>query len=142
MLSAVRICIGIARRGEKGAARDGRAQASGPWALASVVDPGSRRQRGGDRSAQTHALNEAEMLLSELPLELREQLPDTSAVRPRLAALARRRLRPNDPTVALRLRLLREHHRQITHLDREERAVCRELATLGKASGSNLDELC
>jgi transposase len=101
-----------------------------------------QRQRRSIRATSQHLLNEAEMLLSELPLELREQLPDTSAVRPRLAALARRRWRPSDPTVALRLRLLREQHRQITHLDREERAVCRELAGLVKASGSTLDELC
>src|SRR4051812_24325234 len=101
-----------------------------------------QRQRRSIRATSQHLLNEAEMLLSELPLELREQLPDTSAVRPRLAALARRRWRPSDPSVALRLRLLREHQRQITHLDRDERAVCRELAALVKASGSTLDELC
>src|SRR3954447_13924952 len=101
-----------------------------------------QRQRRSIRAGSQHLLNEAETLLSELPLELREQLPDSSAVRPRLAALARRRWRPSDPGVALRLRLLREQHRQITHLDREERAVCRELAGLVKASGSTLDELC
>lgn len=101
-----------------------------------------QRQRRSIRATSQHLLNEAETLLSELPLELREQLPDTCSVRPRLAALARRRLRPSDPTLALRLRLLREHHRQITQLDREERAVCRELAALVKASGSTLDQLC
>jgi hypothetical protein len=39
-------------------------------------------------------------LLSSLPLELREQLPDTKAVRPRLGALAarNRRRRHDQPT--------------------------------------------
>jgi transposase len=82
------------------------------------------------------------VLLAELPLELREQLPDSTAVRPRLAALARRRLRPRDPVLALRVRLLVDYQRQITRLDGEERAVTRELAAPVKHSGSTLDSLC
>jgi hypothetical protein len=38
-------------------------------------------------------VNEAEHLLCELPLELREQLPDSKAVRPRLTALGARNRR-------------------------------------------------
>ena len=41
-------------------------------------------------TSRQHLVNEAESLLCGLPLELREQLPDSKAVRPRLAALARR----------------------------------------------------
>jgi transposase len=44
-------------------------------------------------TSRRHLLNEAEILLGELGLELRAQLPDTKAVRPRLAALGR--LRPD-----------------------------------------------
>ena len=44
-------------------------------------------------TGRQHLVGEAEYLLCELPLELREQLPDTKAVRPRLAALARRNRR-------------------------------------------------
>jgi hypothetical protein len=101
-----------------------------------------QRARRSILTSRQHLLNEADILLAELPLELREQLPDSKAVRPRLLALARRRLRPRDPVLALRVRLLVEHHRQITRLDREERAVTDQLAALVKASGSTLDQLC
>ncbi len=100
------------------------------------------RQRRSLLTSRQHLLNEADTLLAELPLELREQLPDSKAVRPRLRALARRRLRPRDPLLALRVRLLVDHHRQITRLDADERAVCRELAALVKTTGSTLDQLC
>ena len=50
-------------------------------------------QRRSILKSRQHLLNEAEYLLAELPLELREQLPDTKAVRPRLAALTRRNRR-------------------------------------------------
>jgi transposase len=100
------------------------------------------RRRRSVLTSRQHLVNEAESLLAELPLELREQLPHSTAVRPRLRALAGRRLRPRDPALALRLRLLADYHAQITRLDAEERAVCRELATLVKSSGSTLDQLC
>ena len=90
-----------------------------------------------------HLLSEVESLLGQLPLELIEQLPDGSAVRPRLAALTavtrRRRL---DPPTALRVRLLGEYRDQIAKLDCEEKAITRELRTLVQASGSTLDQLC
>jgi hypothetical protein len=44
------------------------------------------RRRSINTSRQ-HLLNEAEQLLCELPLELREQLPASRTVRPRLRAL-------------------------------------------------------
>jgi hypothetical protein len=101
-----------------------------------------QRARRSILKSRQHLLNEAETLLAELPLELREQLPDSTAVRPRLRALARQRRRPRDPVLALRLRLLIDHQRQITRLDNEERAICRELAALVKTSGSTLEQLC
>lgn len=101
-----------------------------------------QRQRRSLVLSCQQLLNQADALLAELPLELRDQLPETKSVRPRLRALARRRWRPRDPTVALRLRLLRDHHRRIVSLDTEERAVGRELARLVNLSGSTLDQLC
>ncbi|MGO9971612.1 MAG: hypothetical protein ACLP01_02030 [Solirubrobacteraceae bacterium] len=44
--------------------------------------------------SRQHLVNEAESLLCELPLLLREQLPASKAVRPRLAALAARKPSP------------------------------------------------
>jgi len=83
------------------------------------------------------------LLYPNLPLELIEQLPDRSAVRPRLAALTavtrRRRL---DPPTALRVRRLGEYRDQIAKLDSEEKAITRELRALVQASGSTLDQLC
>jgi transposase len=59
-------------------------------------------------TSRQHLLNEAEHMLCGLPLPLREQLPDTKAVRPRLAGLAvRNRRRRYDRATTLRLRLLR-----------------------------------
>jgi transposase len=100
------------------------------------------RARRSILTSRQHLINEAETLLAELPLELREQLPDTAAVRPRLAALAARRGRPRDPVLALRARLLKDAHHRIVALDREERVVVRELAALVKTSGSTLGQLC
>jgi hypothetical protein len=92
--------------------------------------------------SRQHLLNESETLLAELPLELRQTLPDSKAVRPRLKALAARRRRPWDPATALRLRLLDEHHQRITEFDRHEREIVAELQALIAAGGSTLDQLC
>lgn len=101
------------------------------------------RARRSILTSRQHLLNEAEALLGELPLQLREQLPDSTAVRPRLAALARHRWsRASDAPTALRVRLLKDYQRQIMTLDADEKAVCRELAALVSASGSTLDQLC
>ena len=94
-------------------------------------------------TSRQHLVNEAESLLCELPLELREQLPDSKAVRPRLArwraatAAGATTHRPS-----LRLQLLDGYRAQITALDREEKEVVAHLAALVRASGSTLGELC
>ncbi len=94
-------------------------------------------------TSRQHLVNEAEHLLCELPLGLREQLPDTRAVRPRLAALARRnRRRRYDPPTKLRLQLLDAYRAQITALDLEEKQVLAQLEALVRENGSTLDQLC
>jgi transposase len=88
-------------------------------------------------------LNESETLLGELPDDLRNELPATKKVRPRLAALFRRdHDRGSDPVTALRLRMLDENTQAISELDARDREATRELAKLLKTSGSTLDQLC
>lgn len=100
-------------------------------------------QRRSILASRQHLVNEAEALLCELPLELREQLPDTKAVRPRLKALARRnRRRRYDRATVLRLTLLDGYCAQIQALDRQEKQVTVHLRELVKASGSTLGRLC
>jgi hypothetical protein len=100
-------------------------------------------QRRSILASRQHLINEAEMLLDELPLELREQLPDTKAVRPRLRALAHRnRRRRYDRPTMLRLELLNGHAAQVQALDRQERHVVGQLRELVGASGSTLGRLC
>ena len=85
-------------------------------------------QRRSILTGRQHLVGEAEYLLCELPLELREHLPDTKAVRPRLAALARRnRRRRYDAPTRLRLQLLDSYRAQIKALDRQERRVVAQL---------------
>jgi transposase len=94
-------------------------------------------------TSRQHLVNEAESLLCELPLGLSEQLPDTKAVRPRLAAIARRnRRRRHDAPTKLRLALLDSYRAQIAVLDREETQVVAQLEALVDHSGSTLDQLC
>jgi hypothetical protein len=94
-------------------------------------------------TSRQHLVNEAESMLCELPLEVREQLPDSKAVRPRLAVLARRgRRRRYDAPTRLRLQLLDGYRAQIAALDREEKTVVAQLDALVQASGSTLSELC
>ena len=100
-------------------------------------------QRRSILTGRQHLVGEAEYLLCELPLELREQLPDTKAVRPRLAALARRnRRRRYDAPTRLRLQLLDSYRAQIKALDRQERQVAAQLQALVDQSGSTLGGLC
>jgi transposase len=100
-------------------------------------------QRRSIVKSRQHLLNEAECMLCELPLSLREQLPDTKAVRPRLAALQQRnRRRRYDRPTRLRLKLLDAYHAQISKLDAEEKQVIAELGELVLASRSTLGELC
>ena len=117
------------------------AGAAGPDEQTELLALWNRTRRSLITSRQ-HLLNEAEMLLGELPLELRAQLPDTKAVRPRLAALARLRPRADDAATSLRLRLLADYHQRITALVDDEQAACRELARLVHARHSTLDQLC
>ena len=94
-------------------------------------------------TGRQHLVNEAEHLLCELPLELSEQLPNTKAVRPRLAALARRnRRRRYDAPTKLRLQLLDAYRAQIKALDLEEKQVVGQLEALVRENGSTLDQLC
>jgi hypothetical protein len=87
-------------------------------------------------------VGEAESLLCELPLELSEQLPDTKAVKPRLAALSRRnRGRRYGAPTRLRLQLLDGYRAQIKALELEEKQVVAQLEELVRRSGSTLDEL-
>src|ERR1035438_8492967 len=93
--------------------------------------------------SRQHLVNEAESLLCELPLDLREALPASKAVRPRLNALAaRNRRRRYDPPTKLRLQMLDTYHAQIAALDLEEKQVIGHLRELVRASGSTLAELC
>jgi transposase len=93
-------------------------------------------------TSRQHLVNEAEHLLCELPLQLREELPDTKAVKPRLAALARRnRRRRYDAPTKLRLQLLDGYRAQIKALDLEEKQVLAQLQALVEKSGSTLGEL-
>jgi transposase len=94
-------------------------------------------------TGRQHLVGEAEYLLCELPLELREQQPDTKAVKPRLPALGRRnRRRRYDAPTKLRLRLLDGYRTQIKALDGQERQVLAQLEALVDQSGSTLSELC
>jgi transposase len=100
-------------------------------------------QRRSILTGRQHLVGEAEYLLCELPLDLREQLPDTKAVRPRLAALARRnRRRRYDAPTRLRLQLLDSYRAQIKSLDGQERQVVAQLQALVRQSSSTLGELC
>jgi transposase len=86
---------------------------------------------------------QAESLLWALPLALRDELPDSKAVRPRLAALqGRNRRRRQDAPTTLRLRLLDAHHARIAQLDREEQVAVKALQALVRSSASTLGELC
>ncbi len=93
--------------------------------------------------SRQHLLGEAESLLCELPLVLREQLPASKAVRPRLNAVAaRNRRRRYDPPTKLRQQMLDTYHAQIAALDLEEKQVIVHLRELVHDSGSTLTELC
>jgi transposase len=100
-------------------------------------------QRRSLVKSRQQLLNEAEALLHDLPEEIRADLPDDRAVRPRLKALADRdRTVTWDPVTALRLRLLDDHAVAIDELDAREREASRELGHLTRRVGSTLHELC
>ena len=100
-------------------------------------------QRFSLRKSRQHLANEAETMLCALPLELREQLPDTKAVRPRLRALeAIDHSACEDRPTVLRLTLLAGYRTQIAEFDAREKTIAHELESLVKATGSTLTELC
>ena len=93
-------------------------------------------------TSRQHLVNEAESLLCELPLELSEQLPDTKAVKPRLAALERRnrRRRYDAPTrcaCSCSTAIARRSRRWTSRRSRWSRSSRSSLT----ASGSTLGEL-
>ena len=74
---------------------------------------------------------------------MREELPSSKAIRPRLAALAgRNRRRRYDAPTTVRLRMLDVYRAQIAALDREEKEVVAQLRELVRSSDSTLAELC
>lgn len=88
-------------------------------------------------------LNEVETLMLALPEEIRQALPDTKGVRPRLAALvARNRSERWDAPTELRLRLLDHHAELIADVVKQDKEAARQLDALVKRSGSTLNELC
>ena len=92
--------------------------------------------------SRQHLLNEAEAILLALPEELTAQLPQTSEVRPRLAALAvLDDTGSTDRATRLRVGLLTCHHADIAELDAREKRVVAELAEMTKLAGSTLSEL-
>ena len=100
-------------------------------------------QRRSLVKSRQQLLNEAEALLHDLPEEIRAELPDDRAVRPRLKALAERDPAVTcDPVTTLRLRLLDDHAAAIAELDIREREASRELSVLTRRAGSTLGELC
>src|SRR5205814_2515886 len=102
-------------------------QEQGPGEQHQLLALWNNRRRSILTSRQ-HLVGEAEYLLCELPLELREQLPDTKAVKPRLATLARRnRRRRYDAPTKLRLELLDRYRGQIKALEVEEKQVLAQL---------------
>ena len=113
---------------------------SGPDETTELIALWHKERRSLLKTRQ-HLLNEADALLTELPDELRGGLPQTKAVRPRLAALRRRR-RPWPAATALRLQLLAQHRDAILELDRRDREITGELAKLVGSTGSTLPELC
>jgi transposase len=92
--------------------------------------------------SRQHLLNEAEHLLRDLPVELRSTLPDTTDVRARLRALARREAGTWDPPTALRLQLLDRHLAAVADLDTQDREAAKALRGLATQAGSTLHELC
>ncbi len=88
-------------------------------------------------------LTEAESLLLALPEEIRQELPATKGVRPRLAALvARDRGRRWDAATDLRLRLLDHNAEVLVDLVKQDKEAARELRALVERRGSTLGELC
>lgn len=94
------------------------------------------------KKSRQHLLNEAEALLLALPDDLRDTLPTTRSVRPRLAALDDRDpARSSDPATQVRLDLLDLHRTNIAELDRRDRQIVAELDQLVAHTHTTLDHL-
>ena len=85
-------------------------------------------------------LNEADVLLCELPAHLAERLPGGSRVAPRLAMAARFRM-TGDPATDLRLRLLRSQAREERTLSAERDDLEREMTALLRDIETSLPQL-
>jgi transposase len=85
-------------------------------------------------------LNEADVLLGELPAHLSERLPGGSTVEPRLHAATRLRL-TGDRVTDLRLRLLRLQAQEARALARERDGLEREISELLEELGTSLPQL-
>jgi transposase len=113
----------------------------GPDETAELLALWHKARRSLVKSRQ-HLLNEAESLLQELPDDLRGVLPDTEAVRPRLAAVTRSTARPPCPAATtLRVTLLEAYRKDILELDRREREITKELGVLVARTRSTLSKL-
>lgn len=94
------------------------------------------------KKSRQHLLNESEALLLALPDELRDTLPDSRAVRPRLAALANRDGEQTwDAATEVRLSLLDQHHADIAALDRRDRTITAELDRLVTRTRTTLEQM-
>lgn len=91
--------------------------------------------------SRQHLLNEAESMLGELPLPIREQLPQVPDVRRRLRVLRTLGIPGDDPVVALRVELLAAHTDDVERLDTREKDLAGNIAVAVDATGSTLDEL-
>lgn len=88
-------------------------------------------------------LSEVETLLLALPEEIRDELPDTKGIRPRLAALiAQDRSTRWDGPTELRLRILDHHAELIAEVVKQDKEAAHQLDVLVKRRGSTLGELC
>ena len=93
--------------------------------------------------SRQHLLGEAEALLGALPETIRDTLPDSSTVRPRLRALLRAdHTADADRATVLRLTMLAEHAAAIAELDRRDRRIAGEMRALNTQLGTTLTELC
>lgn len=115
---------------------------SGPEEIAELLALWHNARRSLTK-LRVQLLSEVETLLLALPEEIRNELPDTKGIRPRLAALtARDRSAHWDGPTELRLRLLDHHAELIADVVKQDKEAARQLDVLVKRRGSTLGELC
>ena len=114
---------------------------SGPNEVSELLSLWHKERRSVVKLRQ-QLLSETESLLSDLPDEVRDELPVSKKVRTRLTAIGRRdRTLVHDSATALRLRLLDDHAETITRLDAREREATHALEELIEVNGSSLGDL-